>query len=641
MENKSKKSKAFLITIILILLLVLGGYLLYKNKDAFGVKTSSSISKIFSPLITKDNTKDLNKIDAEAGEEIKKGDNVSSMGTSANGNPIVMKTTDGNIFGYADEDINSGNTGKIVLNEGRTSNFWDSFSGFLGDFFGGDVVIETCTNNATNPPLCTTIGDTCINDANNPPTCDSFGEITCPNGAVNPPICDNFIDTQVEGPDLTVTENITPITTTVNTPTVLKAMVANIGTEGTGHSFVNLFTISKNLDVELTKTKDLELSIIIPTLESGVGSPAQLTHTFTEEGTYSIRLCADRSPVGENTGITIESVTEANENNNCGQTIVFTVTNALPQPGELPQCSDTIDNDDDNKIDIDDPNCHTGGDINNTYVSSHNSETSSPIDPNTSLPQCSDIIDNDGDGDTDKDDSNCNVNGTYIPSHTSEENSPAGSNVCLDIDANPLVFTEQEKADLAILLRKFYLLAPTLKTQDDIDIAYNEMAQYKNFSDYLTTITNQCYAEGIDRNGIVNPNYTGPTIRWGNPWYKYSTLRGSYLEKDDFNNFVGIDCKYVSGWFSGKKASDGEDCDYYNQQMYNPTLGGIPASCSSSFTDLGPSGITPVSVPGEPSPYAGPGYAFQKTQFNLGKEDKCVWHAGVNIDNLEKILNVW
>jgi hypothetical protein len=45
----------------------------------------------------------------------------------------------------------------------------------------------------------------------------------------------------------------------------------------------------------------------------------------------------------------------------------------------LPQCSDTLDNNEDTLIDDLDPNCHLDGVLNNTYIPSHDSETTYPV----------------------------------------------------------------------------------------------------------------------------------------------------------------------------------------------------------------------------------------------------------------------
>lgn len=133
MENKPKKSKALIITIIALILLLIAGYLIFKNRDAFGVKTSASIARIFSPLVSSTNSKNLTTV--QAGEDIKKGDNVSVFGTGTNNIPIIMKTTGSNsVFGSAYEDINSGNTGQITPNT-KSNSFFNSFAKFLGGIF--------------------------------------------------------------------------------------------------------------------------------------------------------------------------------------------------------------------------------------------------------------------------------------------------------------------------------------------------------------------------------------------------------------------------------------------------------------------------------------------------------------------------
>lgn len=71
-------------------------------------------------------------------------------------------------------------------------------------------------------------------------------------------------------------------------------------------------------------------------------------------------------------------------------------------PGDLPECSDGIDNDGDGVIDIDDPGCHTDNDPNNPDSYDPND------DDETDGFECSDTRDNDGDGKIDfPDDPEC------------------------------------------------------------------------------------------------------------------------------------------------------------------------------------------------------------------------------------------
>ncbi|HLP86911.1 MAG TPA: CARDB domain-containing protein [Candidatus Paceibacterota bacterium] len=601
MENSPKRSKALIITIIVVILLLLVGYFLYKNRDSFGVKTSGNIAKIFEPLISSINSKNVNRIDengkktlAQAGEDIKKGDAVSAFGAGTGSNLVVVKSTDSNnIYGYANQDINNGEFGEIILSGGGSNNFWDSFSGFLDNVFnnqdnscinGADnfpacsTVNGACLNGATNPPSCTSIpgGGSCINGAINPPECTvQPGGGGCVNGAMNPPECtilpgsggcvngaDNpELCTTIGGscingavnppecttggdPDLTITTDVTPMSTTVNTPTTLSSTIINIGGGSTLHSFSSIFSIDSVNDSEVIVT-------VVPTLEAKIGSVATISYTFPQVGEYSVRVCADKNSASD-TG----TVPESNEGNNCGPFTIIKVENSLPTTGDLTQCSDTIDNDGDGAIDALDPNCHTNGDLTDAYIPEHYSESTSPVNPNANNPQCSDTIDNDGDKTIDALDPNCHMNSdltqAYIPTHTSETVSPVTPNACLDIDQYPLEFTDQEKADLAELLRKFYLIAPNLRTEDDIEVAYSDIIQYQNFSEHLGVLINQCYLQTNDRidraifcanksnrsacageNTFADQtdfNYTGPTTRWGNPWYQWSTNRGSYGE---------------------------------------------------------------------------------------------------------------
>ena len=134
MENNPKKSKAFIIAFIIILLLLICGYYLFKNRaQIFDAKGSTSISKIFAPLLGSSKSKDLKTIDittddkgnktiqGEAGEDIKKGDTVYVSGFNKNNKPILMKAKAsdlGNkslVFGIAAQDMSKGSSGTANL----------------------------------------------------------------------------------------------------------------------------------------------------------------------------------------------------------------------------------------------------------------------------------------------------------------------------------------------------------------------------------------------------------------------------------------------------------------------------------------------------------------------------------------------
>jgi len=90
-------------------------------------------------------------------------------------------------------------------------------------------------------------------------------------------------------------------------------------------------------------------------------------------------------------------------------------------PTEPTQCSDGIDNDDeeDSLADANDPACHTDGDADNddSYDPTIDDETDEPV-----ATQCSDGEDNDGDTFTDIDDPTCYRDEVYDPTLDNEEN---------------------------------------------------------------------------------------------------------------------------------------------------------------------------------------------------------------------------
>jgi len=467
-ENKPKKSKALIITIIVIILLIIAGYLIFKNRDVFGVKTSATIAKIFSPLISSNNSKDLNKIDAQAGEDIKKGDNVSVFGTGANKIPIVNKSGSGeSVFGSANQDIANGDIGEIITNNGGSNTFWDSFSGFLGGIFN--------------------------------PTTPTIPDNSCENGAINPPEC-TTIPVSDGTPDLRA-GNVTSISTTIKTPINLYSRITNDGGGTTGHSFSSFFTIS------ITGKTNVELNVVIPTLEAKTAYEATVSYSFDLAGVYSIRACADKKSESD-----VGTVAESKEDNNCGPWITFTVTNSLPQPCSLPKITDT------NGQCINISDCKLPKIVIGNRCEENPAICSLPKITNTETGLCIDP-------------SECKppmvINGGKC------ENKIIPPNKCLVIEQNPLTFTPEEKARLAILLRKFYLISSTLKTTEDITTIYNEIDQQKNFISQIEDLTRQCYCQ-VD--GIASTGQTGcknlmtdnpEWVRHGNPWYT-KTSDGSF-----------------------------------------------------------------------------------------------------------------
>ena len=122
MENKPKKSKAFIITFIVVLLLLLLGYFLFVNSEKiFGTKGETTINKIFSPLLGTSKKATLETLDTTTKE---------TCSNNATNPPSCTMGVDG-----------------------------------------------ACLNSGGNPPSCTTSTDgSCLNGANNPPDCTTMTE---------------------------------------------------------------------------------------------------------------------------------------------------------------------------------------------------------------------------------------------------------------------------------------------------------------------------------------------------------------------------------------------------------------------------------------------------------------------------------
>jgi hypothetical protein len=786
MENNPKKSRALLITIIIIIIFIIIAFLIYRNRDMFGVKTSATISKIFSPLIPSINEGSRTAL-VQAGEDINKGDSVSLIGKDSNNNPIVAKTKDGDkIFGYANQNINNGDIGSITLTPNLSNSFFNSFANFLNNLFNGNNNNQNmppggwsfngnlgiwefdpngiggwlfdpntggwvppgsgnykpqCSDGVDNDadglidvydPNCHIDGDLEKDyiPSHNSESSSPVGGVDIPPGVNLNPQCSDTIDNDLDQliddadpnchidgdlekdyipshnsessspvggdnlPDLTAGP-VTPNNALLNTPINLFSEITNIGEKSTLINFTSYFAITKtnpniinpnsgNVSKSIFKkvlskislkinnaiaNDKVEISVIVPTLQAKAKRTIQVSHTFPTIGIYYVRTCADKSSSNNN-----GTIVESNENNNCGPWSMITVSSSLPPPSQLPQCSDGIDNDKDGKIDILDPNCHIDGDLNKAYVPSHNSESNSP---GIILPdyECSDGIDNDKDGKIDILDPNCHIDGdlnkAYVPSHNSEKNSPnipIGNpndvNKCALIEKNPPIFTDEERARLDVLLRKFYLISSNLRTTDDIVTIYSEIEQYKDFISQIDGLNKQCYLQtnsledyidfcnrnnGLCFNGdfekYANKNYksgesggqTSTIYRRGNPWFSkgnngpfpYSNTVGGYI---DYNHFEGgrtlEGCKVVSGYYYGewenKAKNQIENCSIFNYTSIPNNFG----SCSTAATQRTGNFTEFNQFKGTPP---------LKNILDLG----CKWKEGVYFDAVEKLINMW
>ncbi len=121
---------------------------------------------------------------------------------------------------------------------------------------------------------------------------------------------------------------ITPTTATAGTPVTLTATISNTGAASTGASFYNFIQVATAINGGGTIT-DLASSSMT-TLASGANNTTSRSHTFSSAGTYSARACADKGNSASS-----GTITESNENNNCGAWTTVTVAAVPPATGTL------------------------------------------------------------------------------------------------------------------------------------------------------------------------------------------------------------------------------------------------------------------------------------------------------------------
>jgi hypothetical protein len=131
-------------------------------------------------------------------------------------------------------------------------------------------------------------------------------------------------------PDLTAGA-ITPTTATVNSPTTLSSTITNGGAASTGAGFTTLFQRATSYNAQTdTASGVTDIGTFVRNTALSQTSPnntfvATLTnYDFGSTATtYYVRACADKSSAANN-----GSITESNDNNNCGPWTAVVVSNA-------------------------------------------------------------------------------------------------------------------------------------------------------------------------------------------------------------------------------------------------------------------------------------------------------------------------
>ncbi len=147
---------------------------------------------------------------------------------------------------------------------------------------------------------------------------------------------------------------------------------------------------------------------------------------------------------------------------------------------------------------------------------------------------------------------NQNSNNNVDTTNTNNNQTPSILEIC---NEDPLEFTTQEQADIDTLLKKYYLIAPAMKSDDDIKIISDEIAQNQSTMEQAKSLTNDCKVQKSD------PNYTGPQTIKDNPYYQ-----GGGINNPNLNYLPGLFSEYMSK----VKSSGGEPLPGTNYK-HNPT----------------------------------------------------------------------
>ncbi len=115
--------------------------------------------------------------------------------------------------------------------------------------------------------------------------------------------------TGVQGPNLTAS-GVTPTSATEDSVVNLLATITNNGNTATGGGFTNLFQIDSDSDHNAVTATLTDTS---PNLATSGNDVSQVSYTFASSGTWYVRACADNNTSWAGT------VTETNENDNCGE----------------------------------------------------------------------------------------------------------------------------------------------------------------------------------------------------------------------------------------------------------------------------------------------------------------------------------
>ncbi len=118
--------------------------------------------------------------------------------------------------------------------------------------------------------------------------------------------------------------------------------------------------------------------------------------------------------------------------------------------------------------------------------------------------------------------------GGIKPTPTTEPTKNEDPKVC-PIDEE-LEYTDAEKDELAELLRQYYLIAPELKTADEVAMINGDIKRSQDLIDRADTLTLQCKEQK------VNIKYEGPKATKNNPYYGDLNIKPEFYAPKQFND---------------------------------------------------------------------------------------------------------
>lgn len=127
-----------------------------------------------------------------------------------------------------------------------------------------------------------------------------------------------------------------------------------------------------------------------------------------------------------------------------------------------------------------------------------------------------------------------------------------------NLDDYKLTFTDAEQEELDRLLREFYRIAASIKTEEDIDIEYGAKVSYVDMANEAKELTKQCYEETSSSKYLTNFDWNNslydipaPIIDNRAVVYNYNRTNEARLERKNNPWFAPIDLKTMNPAYYG------------------------------------------------------------------------------------------